>query len=225
MSIGKSLLALAWFSTEVVLAASSAAVPEASTQRPAVELAARELELELARTRDLYLVLDEGRQELAVRARGRTLERFALRGVAALQMQRLVGRTQDPAAALTTPVVLRVTSRPAHGGRPLVAPERLATAAERRPAQATDGPGMTPPARYELGLEGGWRLEIVSRARMPGLGQRLTMAVQTAWRRARGHGDIPPPAIQVGLDAEDARHVHHLFRIGTPVLLLLDTGS
>ena len=218
MSIGKYLLALAWFSTEAALATPVPGPPPVE-----ITLAAKEAEIELARGTSLYLVVDGYREVVSVRARGFELEALPLEGYLTAAGRRTDGT--EPPVDLVSPALFRVESRPPHGGRPLVAPQRLTpVGAEPDPGPAPTGKPeseVVPPTRYGLALEDGWRLEVTDAVEAAPLPDRLAAAARETWARLRGRSRPEPPRLVLVLAPDGARKLHHLFRIGTPILAIL----
>lgn len=199
---------------------------------PAANDPLRAAERELARTADLYLVIAAEPPAAEVKARGLTLERLPLEGVAVLLRHEPGGGTA-PAAL---PAVWRVSEEGAvDAPRKLIAPAELVPApsedggeaeedaaapAAGAPAAAEDEPLPEPPAEYRVGLDGGWELWIGAGLPSTGPLARFAAAVAGGWRALWGSGPEPlPGAIALAADRETAQRLHHLFRAGLPVLV------
>ncbi len=185
----------------------------------------RDAERELARTQDLYLVVTAEPPAVEVKARGLSLERLPLAGVAVL-LRSEAGGAATAAAAL--PAVWRVSEEGAvDAPRRLIAPAELVPEPEEgaeAPAAAAAAPEEeplpVPPAEYRVGLDGGWELWIGADLPATGPLARLGAAVASGWRALWRSGPQPPPgALALAADEETARSLHHLFRAGLPVLV------
>lgn len=220
--------ALASTCTSLLLAGAAWAQAPAGPAERAVEL-----ELELARSRELYLVLDPSGRRLEVRARGMVLDSVGLVDVA---VQALVPLVEVGAAPeLEMPVLWHVTQAPEDMWRRVIAPPTLRPYTEEEEEEPTPGPGPSPtpapsptpveiPADYDIKVDSGWHLEVTTRE-TPGFWTRLAEAIASGWARLRG--EVPPnepPRLLLVLSTEDARRIRHLFVPGAAILLA-PTGS
>jgi hypothetical protein len=179
------------------------------------------LELELAHRPALYLRLDVDRKELQVRARGTELATVAIRDV-------LLVRERSPSAAdagseLMLPVVWRVASQPKENWRRVVAPPTLVPYLEE---SVPESPSVTPtpetvrPSQYRVELADGSQLAV---GPSPEIGwfARLGHRLGTGWRRLWGRpAPSRPPTVAIVMSAEAARGLLHVFREGTPILVV-----
>lgn len=188
----------------------------------------RAAERALAAERDLYLVVMAEPPALEIKARGLTLDRLPLSGVAVV-VRRDAG--SPPPEPLALPVVWRVAeTAAAEPPRRLVAPAELkpAPAEETEEAAATTAeaePLPEPPADYRIGFDGGWELWVGPAPPRGGVIARFASAVAAGWRALRDAGPEPPGAVALAADAATARRIHHLFRAGTPVLVAPPAGA
>ncbi len=182
-------------------------------------------ERELAGERGLYLVVVPEPPTLEIKARGLTLERLPLAGVAVLVRRPARGPRPEPAAL---PAVWRVDERAeALRRRRLIAPPELKPPPEEGMESVTvaaaagkEEPLPEPPAEYRIGFEGGWELWIGPALPRAGWAARFASAVAAGWRALWNLGPEPPPgAIALAADPATARRIHHLFRGGTAVLV------
>lgn len=227
MSTGRFGSALACTCTSVMLAGVLAAQPAADPRVTALEL-----ELELARTRELYLLVDPAGRQLQVRARGIVLDAVVVDDVVIQSMAPLLSSGDPP--PLQVPAVWHVTQAPEDTWRRVIAPPTLRPYSEDEeeeeptpwPTGAGPKPTRTPtptpvvmPPDYDLKLDSGWRFEVTSVA--PSLlGSRLGGAIASGWRRLWGRPQPEePPRLVLVMAAEDARRIRHLFVPGMAVLL------
>ncbi len=180
-----------------------------------------ELELALARRPGLYLVVDPGRGQLVVKARGMELDRVPLRAVELLLPVPPAGEAGE--AEVELPEVWRVVHAPKEEWRPVVAPPTLVPYREQEepPVPAvTATPEPRPPAQYRVELDHGWMLAMGSNP-PTNLGRRLLARVRTGWNRLWGRPvDTGPPTLVVETSADDARRLLHMFRPGVSILLV-----
>lgn len=190
---------------------------------------ARRLELEagLARTTQLYLVLDAPRRLVEIKARGIVLDQLPLRDLALLHYRSLWGG--EAGAPPPLPAVWKVVEGPGDFSREIIAPEKLRpyVPEEEREEETGQRDSKQPepvvpsaPASYRVRLESNWDLAIVDRSPHPGFFARYAQAVREGWARLRGHSQPRRPIIAVSLDPEDARRLHHVFRTDLPILLV-----
>ena len=224
MSSARFRSALACTCTSVLVVGAVAAQPAADPRATALEL-----ELELARTRSLYLVVDPMGRQLQVRARGIVLDAVALSNAVIQSMAPLLTSGDPP--SLKMPAVWRVTQAPEDTWRRVITPPTLRPYSEEEeptpwPTGAGPKPTRTPtptpvvvPPDYDLKLDSGWRIEVTSENPTL-LGSRLGGAIVSGWRRLLGrHSDEEPPRLVLVMAAEDASRIRHLFVPGTAVLL------
>ena len=204
------LWALASTCTSLALLAAPAAAarPDAAT-----------LELGLASSRALYLVVDPDSGRLSIRARGLELD-----AVTITRVEIAWGASSARAGAPPTPglpAVWRLTEGPAEEWRRVVAPAALSR--YDRESDGSTVPSPTPasprPERYDLPTDAGWRLAIGSSA--SGLvASGFWARVGRGWKRLVGSPPPPmPPTLLLVVHPEDARRLVHLFRPGTAVLV------
>lgn len=189
-----------------------------------------EAELEAARGRDLYLVLDPAVPSLEVRARGMTLHTVPLEGVTLLVYRPLRGAEPE----LSLPRVLTVAEEPEDPHRKRIAPPELQPFEEedgedgQATQEAADAPPdllPDPPASYEVGLEEGWELLVTPEPPGTGLLSRLGRALADGWARLWRRPVARPPLLVLEAAAEEGRRLHHLFREGTRILVVSATGA
>jgi len=222
MSTRRFLWALACTCTSAVLAVTAVAA-EGEADR-AVGLA---LELELARTPTVYLVLDPWVGKLEIKARGLVLETVPVDRVAVLTLAPLVSRPAS--AVLELPTMWRLVSAPEESWRREVAPTTLRPYSEDEVAPtptptpklqtAPAAPAPAVPDDYACLAENGWQLRVTA-TRTGGLRQRLVDSIASGWRRLGGEA-LPqrPSTLVVEVTSEDARRLCHLLRPGLAVIL------
>ena len=191
-----------------------------------------ELEAQLARKPNVYLLLDPPRRMLEVKARGVVLDGIPLNGIEIVSQQPLLARGVPIGPAL--PAVWSIDEGPGDTDREVISPESLrpysSEEEEEEPATTptpagTRGPTPTPtpvpepPTSYRSRLSGGWDLWITDRLPPSGLWERYWAAVREGWTRLRGGAVEHRPAITIALPAADAQRLHHLMRKGTPILI------
>lgn len=207
MSTARFLLALACTCTS----AAAALAGETAT----------ELELALAREPALYLKLNVDTDVLQVMARGHELDRVQAQAVQ-LVVRRSPGNEQTPLEP-SLPVVWRVAGAPEVQWRRVVAPPTLVPYQEDA-EPPTPVPSTTPlpdlPSQFDIELDNGWTLHLGPEP--PGqFWERLGDRLESGWRRLTGRPvEIPAPAVAVVIPAEDARRLLHIFREGTPLLVV-----
>lgn len=213
--------ARAFFFSSLLLVAATARAQEA----PATRLRLAELESELAKKPDLYLVLDPAAGQLEVRARGLALNTVPFTELSLLTFRPLLGGGEEP-PALEVPAVWKVTEGPGDADRETIAPttlrpyseeeemaEPVAGAPEKKP-----GTGEKP-SSYRVRLDNGWQLYVVDEAPRLGWLRRFAASVRSGWQRLQGRQPGHPPLITLVVASDDARRLHHLFRTGTPILV------
>lgn len=235
MSTARCLWALAFFSTELLLAgparAAGAGATEAGAGSAGCRLAVAEAELALAETRSLYLVLDLDAGVLATAVRGL---RFDPIEVAA--EFRVFGET-DETSRPTLPLTLRVLPEALEpleegesprradeppGEEPAGAGGGAGTGGEGVEGEGVEGEGVVAvPPVPPVPLEQGWWLvmrdELPSAGIAAGFGARLA----DGWRRLLGTAPAPPARqIVVALPAAAAVRLAHRLRPGVAVLVV-----
>lgn len=230
MSTARFRSALASTCTSVLVAGAVAAqvVSDARVQ-------ALDMELELARGREIYLLVDPPGRQLQVRARGMVLDTVSLSEAIVQSMTPFLDSGDPPRVEM--PAVWHVTQAPEDTWRRVIAPPTLRPYTEEeeptpRPKEAGPTPTHTPsptpvvvPPDYELTLDSGWRLEVTSEPPSR-FGSRLGSAIASGWRRLLGRPqETGPPRLVLVMGAEDARRVRHLFIPGTAILLTPATPS
>ncbi len=192
---------------------------------PATRLRLAELESELAKKPDLYLVLDPSAGNLDVRARGLTLTTVAFSELSLLTFRPLLGEGEAP-PALEAPAVWTVTEGPGDADRETIAPTTLRPYSEEEemtePAAGT--PAKKPdagekPTSYRVRLDNGWQLFVVDETPRLGWLRRFAASVRSGWQRLQGRQPGHPPLVTVVVAPDDARRLYHLFRTGTPILV------
>jgi hypothetical protein len=227
MSTARFRSALASTCTSLLLATAALAQGAVEPAQSALEL-----ELELARSRDLYLVIDPGAQLLEVKVRGMVLDSMPILYAARQALVPLVGG--GPAPDLEMPVLWHVTKAPEDTWRRVIAPPSLRPYTEDEeeptptPAPPDSGPPPTHtptptpvevPTDYDFKVDSGWVVE-VSAQPPPGMLGRLVEAVSSGWSRLLGRQlQSEPPRLLLVLSPEDARRVRHLFIPGAAVLV------
>lgn len=231
MSTSTHQSVLAFISTSALLAA--AAVWAGDGPPDAGFVAARELEVELARQPAIYLRLDPQRRILEIRARGITLDRVSLAGIELVSQQALL-RPSLPASP-QIPALWRIKQGPGDTDREVIAPielrpmpkegEEEATAPNAATApQPTATPIPEPPVSYRAQLENGWDLWVTGELPPQGGLRSIIAAIMDGWSRLRGEIVDVPPAITLAMNGDDARRIHHLLRTGMPILVTVEAN-
>lgn len=185
-------------------------------------------EIELARSPEVYLVIEPATCTLQVKARGVLLQSMPLRRVAALGYRRTFERA--PLPVLELPRLFEVTEEAAGGERPIVSPPALVSLRDGVESSAAPLPEEVEkpaaPASYQVAMGAEWRLRVEDGTSSLGLPAALGATLAEGWRRlAALRISQPPPAgppfrLALDLDPEDARNLHHLLVPGTRMLLL-----
>jgi len=214
------LSALAFFSTSLLALAVAAHADSAAERLRLVEL-----EAELAKTPELYLVLDPAAKRLDVRSRGIGLVEVPLIEVSVLVFQPLFGGGGVP--TLEAPAVWAVSEGPGDTDRETIAPTTLRPYSQEDEMEEPTPAGAAPaeeepvePSTYRVALDGGWQLLLVDRAPSLGWFRRFFAAVGDGWLRLRGQEPQHPPLVALVVAPEDARRLHHLFRSGRKILVV-----
>lgn len=218
------LSALACFSISLVAVAATAGESAPDPGR----VAAMELEAGLARSGDVYLVLEPWHKELQIKARGVVLDSIALRGVEALT-QRSAMAGGEP-ARIQLPAIWQIVEGPAQDFREIIAPEELKpydsaddgeedAGGDAAKASPTPTPVPQPPVSYTVALGNGWNLLITEKLPGSTLVSRVVGAVKDGWKRLFKPSAPGPPVLALAMSADDARRLHHLLR-ATPELLI-----
>lgn len=217
------------FCSSLLLVATLAATPAvAGDAAPELRLRQLELETELARKPDLYLVLDAAARRLEVRARRMTLNGVELAEIAVLTFRPMFGGARST-PRLEAPSIWRVTEGPGDADRETIAPVTLRPYSEEEEeveatAPAPGAPAAAPgeeqkPATYRVALDNGWQLLLTPESPRLGWFRRLGASVRDGWLRLRGREPAHPPLVALVVAPDDARRLHHLFRSGTPILV------
>jgi len=191
-----------------------------------------ELEAGLVKKPQVYLVLDPSRRALEVRSRGHVLDAITLAGIEVVTQQPLLGAGTPP--AVPVPAIWIVKSGPGDADREIIAPDSLrpmpkeGEEEEEEPPATPAPPGPTPtatpvpepPASYRARLDTGWDLWVCEALPASGFWARLTAAVRDGWTRLRGEGEDLPPALALAMNSDDAKRIHHLLRVGMPILVV-----
>ncbi|MBI4915655.1 MAG: hypothetical protein HY825_07390 [Acidobacteria bacterium] len=190
-----------------------------------------ELEASLVKKPQVYLVLDPPRRALEVRSRGHVLDVITLAGIEVVTQQPLLGAGTPP--VVPVPAIWTVKSGPGDTDREIIAPDSLRPMPkegeeeeEASPTPAPPGPTPTatpvpePPASYRAQLDTGWDLWVCEALPASGFWPRLTAAVRDGWARLRGGGEDLPPALALAMSSDDAKRIHHLLRVGMPILVV-----
>jgi len=176
------------------------------------------LELGLARTPALYLVIEHDQPCLSIRARGLELDAVELIWVS------VVWQGDKAPPELPLPQLWRVTEAPRAEWRRIVAPPELVPYEED--AEVTPGPVRTAtpapprPQHFVVPTDSGWRLAVArSVAEVAPVG--FWRRVVRGWRRLVGSAQpvMPPTLVAVVESETDAQRLVHLFAPGTPVLV------
>jgi hypothetical protein len=185
-----------------------------------------ELEATLARTTQLYLVLDAPRRVVEIKARGIILDQLPLKDLALLRYQALVGGGAGGATP-ALPAVWKVVEGPGDFSRETIAPESLRPYVPEEEREEEPESGKKPetivpsaPTSYRVRLESDWDLAIVDRSPHPGFFARYAQAVREGWAEIFGRPQERRPLIALSLAPEDARRLHHVFRTDLPILLV-----
>jgi len=196
-------------------------------------VAARELEVQLAKQPAIYLRLDPQRRVLEIRARGIALDRVDLIGIELVSQQAML-RPSLPASP-QIPALWRVKQGPGDTDREVIAPTELRPMPkddeEEAPAQGagtapqpTATPIPEPPISYRAQLENGWDLWVTGELPPQGGMRSWIAAIKDGWSRVRGEIVDVPPAITLAMHGDDARRIHHLLRTGMPILVTVEAN-
>lgn len=175
------------------------------------------LELGLANSRALYLVVDPDQARLSIRIRGVEVDAVQAEAVW-IAFSDTAG---DGSTAPELPAVWRVTVAPSEGWRRVIAPAELVAYDEDAAGDLapTPAPADHRPTCYVVETDTGWRLALGGPLRelVPiGLGARL----QRGWRRLVGDPLPPlPPTLVLEMAPADAQRVVHLFEVATSILV------
>jgi hypothetical protein len=217
---------LASFFTSTLLAVCVAA-GDAPLDLAAVETA--ELEAQLARKPDIYLVIHPPARLLEVKARGVTLDTIKLPGGIEVVRQQPLLHEGKP-EVLKVPTVLTVTHGPGDTAREVIAPAALSPYSEEaeaaEPVEGTSGtpsatptPVPEPPLSYRAELDNGWDLWVCESLPSEGLIARFRDAVRDGLRRLMGKGSDQSPALAIAVSRDDARRIFHLFSTDRAILV------
>lgn len=191
-----------------------------------------ELEAQLAKKPNVYLVLDPPRRVIEVKARGVVLDSIPVSGIEIVSHQPIFGASPPEGPAL--PASWSVEEGPGDTDREVIAPASLrpysSEEEEEEPAATptpagTRGPAPTPtpvpepPISYRSRLSSGWDLWVTDTLPPSGVWSRYWAAVREGWERLRGDARQYRPAITVALARPDAQRLHHLMRKGMAVVV------
>jgi hypothetical protein len=195
-------------------------------------VATLELEAQVARKPNVYLVLDPPRRVLEVKARGVVLDSLPLAGIEIVSQQPLfrVSAPEGPKLpALWTvdegpgdtdrEVISPPTLRPYSAEDEEEEPEATPTPAGTRGPAPTATPVPEPPVHYRSRLSSGWDLLVTDTLPPAGLWNRYWAAVRDGLARMRGEAADHRPAIALAVDRADAQRLHHLMRAGMTVIV------
>jgi hypothetical protein len=211
-----SRLARAFTCTSLLLAAAAGA----SDAGPASARGASKAELELARTPELYLVVDAAGRWIEIKVRGLVLERVEPRELRVFVRRPLLGRAA--ARGATWPPLLTVRAAPAGLSRPVLTPEELRPYREDEPARPAVTPELDrppPPAACEAPLAEGGLLRIGTKVDRVGAVRAFLLAVWAGARRLFGRPGLPSPVLAVAVDPDDGRRLCRLLQPGTRILV------
>lgn len=187
-----------------------------------------EMEAAIVKGTGLYVMLDPEHKVLEVRSRGLVLDSVKLTGIEFLNHSPIFGGGGEKVPSL--PVTWVVAEDAGNFDREVIAPEVLRPYVPEDQRTALDeakNPKViaahdeTPeaPTTYQVKLTSGWALEVLDRTPETSFFARYSAAVKEGWRRLRGEKHEHPPMLAVGMDGEDARRIHHVFRTDLPVLI------
>jgi len=186
-----------------------------------------ELETELAKKPDLYLVLDPAASSLEVRARGLALATIPVEEISVLAFRPLFGGKSP--GSLEAPAIWTVRQGPGDTDRETIAPTTLREysqedemeegAGSAAPEPGADGEEETTPSRYRVGLDNGWQLYLVDERPRLGWIRRFFASIRDGWQRLRGEEPEHPPLVALVVAAEDARRLHRVFRTERKILV------
>ncbi len=180
---------------------------------------AAQLELALAKAPVLYLRLDVHADALQVMVRGMELERIPVRALR-LVVRRAPGE-DAPELSGFLPAVWRVVGDPAIEWRAVVAPPTLVPYDEDAESPTpVPNPDREATVQIAVGLDNGWELHL---GPDPPIGwwRRAADRLGSGWRRLRGKTPVvPPPALVIVVQPDDARALLHIIRNGTPLLVV-----
>lgn len=198
--------------------------PEVQPADPATTLT--ELEAGLAASPDLYLLLDPSRSALEVKSRGVVLDSVSLKHLTMLRHTPLFGTYH--ATPLPLPALWLVAESPGDFSRETIAPEAL------RPfnpdevetsagVKVTKPANPLPPTTYRVKLDNGWELAVLDEVPQNHFFARFAQAIRNGWAILRGQRKEYPPLVAMTVAPDDARRIHHLFRVKTPLLVAAGT--
>ena len=221
--------ALASISTSVVAAAVALA---GDVPLDPARVGTAELEAQLAKKPNVYLVVDPPRRVIEVKARGVVLDEIAVSGIEIVSHQSVFRMSAPAGPAL--PALWSVEEGPGDTDREIISPATLrpySSEEDEEEAAATPTPAGTrapapkptpvpePPSSYRARLSSGWDLWVTDELPPAGIWDRYWEAVSEGWARLRGDAREYRPAITVALARPDAQRLHHLMRKGMAVLV------
>jgi hypothetical protein len=199
-------------------AGSAASRPKPLPKGPAPAL---ELEAALAAREAVYVVIDPAAGALEIRARGMTLDRVALTGVAVVRQEHLLG--SDEPLSLELPAIWQITLRHGTTAREIITPPALQPYPED--GEPEDRPAAKrvtarAPASYHVLVDSGWAVAFDRELPGSSLFDRLREAVDRGWQRLFDVEIEGPPTLALAMAPEDSERLHHLLRRDTALLVL-----
>lgn len=196
------------------------AKPEAPPADAATTVA--ELEAGLVASPAPYLFLDPVRSVLEVRSRGVVLDSIPLQQVTMLRHTALFGTYDAP--RLPLPALWQVAESPGDFSRETIAPEALRPfnpdEVEKAQGVKTTKPASPlPPSSYRVKLDNGWELAVLDEVPRTTFFARFAQAIKNGWAHLHGESHVHPPLVAITVTPDDARRIHHLFRLKTTLLV------
>jgi hypothetical protein len=210
MSIRRFLWALA----SICISAAPAAAGDSAVQ----------LELALAKAPALYLRLDVHADALQIMVRGMELERIPVQAVR-LVVRRAPGEEAQELSGFL-PAVWKVVGDPAIEWRAVVAPPTLVPYDEDADSPTpVPNPDRDAPVQIAVGLDNSWELQLGPDPPIGGW-RRVADRLGSGWQRLWGKSPVvPPPALVIVVQPDDARALLHIIRDGTPLLVVCGEGG
>jgi hypothetical protein len=204
----------------------------AATKPSAPRLSLAELEAALAKTPDLYLLLDPAHRLLQVRSRGVVLDSMPLKGAEFMVHTPLFGSASAELPDL--PTAWTVAEGAGDFSRELIAPdvlrpykpeeERTVVDEARNPkVKALHDEEALPPTSYQVKMRNGWQLAVVEEEPATSFFGRYAASLSEGLDRLRGRTREHPPLLAVAMAPADARRLHHVFR--SDLALLIAAGA
>ncbi len=181
-----------------------------------------ELEAGLVASKDVYLFLDPVRSVLQVKSRGVVLDTIPLLHVTMLRHTPLVGTYSAP--RLPLPALWLVAESPVDSTREVIAPEVLRKfnpdeVEKAQGVKTTKPQSALPPSSYSIKLDNGWELAVLDEVPVTHFFARFVQAVKNGWAHLHGESHEHPPLVAITVAPDDARRLHHLFRLKTALLV------